>query len=165
MAGTAAWGHGFATVSVAGSLLEVYFPAPAIGLPPDVSGLSETPDDGVSDVIRGVRSDVRVYTGRNILPLETVVEGQPPNAKVFHHFDPVTKRVSFWDHEVDLQELVTAAATLLQRLDETDPLDAIHPLRKAASDARREAERRAADDARPSTNSSTNAAQEWGSDA
>jgi 2,3,4,5-tetrahydropyridine-2,6-dicarboxylate N-succinyltransferase len=56
---TAAWGHGLATLTPDGTVLDVWFPAPALGGPDD----SEAPAELVAlegdDELRGVRREVR----------------------------------------------------------------------------------------------------------
>jgi hypothetical protein len=51
------------------------------------------------------------YVGRNIGP-PTMIQGIPTD-RWFQHFDPETTKVTFWDHEVTLNDLVQEAARIL----------------------------------------------------
>jgi hypothetical protein len=56
-----------------------------------------------------------IYIGRNIGSGNAIfVAGQPAEPH-FHHFDPATARVSFWQHEVDINAIIQEVQSLLPR--------------------------------------------------
>jgi 2,3,4,5-tetrahydropyridine-2-carboxylate N-succinyltransferase len=57
---TSAWGHGLATVASDGTVLDTWFPAPALGSPPDASGSRPVPAELAAQTGPDPRRDVTV---------------------------------------------------------------------------------------------------------
>ncbi len=72
---------------------------------PDLRNNFEHIDERLSDWY--ATSPNHVYVGRTIGPPQMIVGDNV--AERFQHFDPETAKVTFWEHELDLNEIVAEA--------------------------------------------------------